>query len=203
MNKFNMTAIAIAIGVVFSTGVMAQSMSKDAYKTAEDRIATEYTTDKAKCDSLSGNTKDICIAEAKSKENVAKAELEARYEPTAKNHYKAVIAKAEADYAVANEKCDDKLGNDKDICVKEAKAVETRVKADAEAQMKTSEANKAASEKSTEASKKAKEEGAEARQDAATDKRDADYAVAKEKCDSLASGAKDTCLNEAKAKFHK
>jgi hypothetical protein len=182
---------------------MAQSMSKDAYKAAEDRIAAEYTTDKAKCDPLSGNTKDICIAEAKGKEKVAKADLEARYEPTAKNHYKARVAKAEADYAVANEKCDDKVGNDKDICVKEAKAVETRLKADAEAQMKTSEANKAASEKSAEAGKKARAEGAEARQEAATDKRDADYAVAKEKCDSLAGGAKDTCLNEAKAKFHK
>ena len=203
MNKLNITAIAAAIGLVFSAGVMAQNMSKEAYKAAEDRIAAEYTTDKAKCDPLSGNTKDICNAEAKGKEKVAKAELEARYEPTAKNHYKALAAKAEADYAVANEKCDDKLGNDKDVCVKEAKAVETRLKADAEAQMKTSEANKAASEKSTEASKKAKAEGAEARQDAATDKRDADYAVAKEKCDSLASSAKDTCLNEAKAKFHK
>jgi len=50
---------------------------------------------------LSGNTKDICIAEAKGKEKVAKAELEARNEPTAKNRYDALIAKAEADYAVA------------------------------------------------------------------------------------------------------
>ena len=203
MNKLNTTAIAAAIGLVFSAGALAQSLSKGAYKAAEDRITAEYTTDKAKCDPLSGNTKDICIAEAKGKEKVAKAELEARYEPTAKNHYKALVAKAEADYAVANEKCDDKVGNDKDICVKEAKAVETRLKADAEAQMKTSEANKAASEKSAAAGKKAREEGTEARQEAATDKREADYAVAKEKCDSLASGAKERCLDEAKTKFGK
>jgi hypothetical protein len=204
MNKLNMTAIAAAIGLVFSAGALAQSMSKDAYKAAEDRIAAEYATDKANCDSLSGNTKDICIAEAKGKEKVAKADLEARYEPTAKNRYKAVVAKAEADYAVANEKCDDKAGNDKDICVKEAKAVETRLKADAEAQMKTAEANKAAGEKSAEAGAKAREEGTAARQEAATDKRDADYAVAKEKCDSLlASGAKERCLEEAKTKFGK
>ena len=52
MNTLNMTAIAAAISRVFSAGVMAQSMSKEAYKAAEDRIATEYTTDKAKCDSL-------------------------------------------------------------------------------------------------------------------------------------------------------
>jgi hypothetical protein len=203
MNKRNMTAMAATIGLVFSAGVMAQTMPKDTYKAAEDRIAAEYKSDKANCDSLSGNTKDICIAEAKGKEKVAKAELEARNEPTAKNRYNALIAKAEADYAVANEKCDEKTGNDKDICVKEAKAVETRVKADAEAQMKTSAANKAAGEKSGEAGMKAKEEGTEARQEAATEKRDANYAVAKEKCDSLAGDAKDRCVDEAKAKYGK
>ena len=121
MNKLNMTAIAAAIGLVFSAGVMAQSMSKEAYKAAEDRIAAEYTTDKAKCDPLSGNTKDICIAEAKGKEKVAKADLEARYEPTAKNHYKARVAKAEADYAVANEKCDSLASGAKERCLEEAK----------------------------------------------------------------------------------
>ena len=203
MNKRNMTAMAATIGLVFSAGVMAQTMPKDTYKAAEDRIAAEYKSDKAKCDFLSGNTKDICIAEAKGKEKVAKAELEARNEPTAKNRYNALIAKAEADYAVANEKCDEKTGNNKDICVKEAKAVETRVKADAEAQMKTSAANKAAGEKSGEAGMKAKEEGTEARQEAATEKRDANYAVAKEKCDSLAGDAKDRCVDEAKAKYGK
>lgn len=203
MNKFNITAIAAAISLVFSAGVTAQSMSKDAYKAAEDLIAAEYTTGKAKCDSLSGNPSDICIAEAKGKQNVAKAELEARYEPTAKNHYKALIAKAEADYAVANQKCDDKASNDKDVCVKEAKAVKTRIEADAEAQMKTSDANKAASEKSAEAGMKARVESADARQEATTEKVDANYAVAKEKCDSLASDAKTRCVDEAKAKYGK
>jgi hypothetical protein len=203
MNKINMTAIVVAIGLVFSTGAMAQSLSKDAYKAAEDRIAAEYTTDKANCEALSGNTKDICIAEAKGKEKIARAELEARNEPTASNRYKALVAKAEADYAIANEKCDDRTGNDKDICVKEAKAAETRVKADAEARLKTSEANKSASDTSTAAGMKARATGAEARQEAATDTRDADYAVAKEKCDALTSSAKDRCVDEAKAKYGK
>ena len=204
MNKLNTTAIAVAIGLVFSAGAMAQSLSNDAYKAAKDRIAVEYATAKTNCDSLSGNGKDICITEAKGQEKVAKAELEARYEkPTAENHYQALAAKAEADYAVANEKCDDKAGNDKDVCVKEAKAVETRVKADAEAQMKISEANQAASEKSAEAGMKASAEGAEARQEATTEKVDANYAVAKAKCGSLASDDKERCMDEAKAKYGK
>jgi hypothetical protein len=35
---------------------------------------------------------------------------------------------------VAKEKCDDKAGNEKDVCVKEAKAALVRAKADAKAQ---------------------------------------------------------------------
>ena len=34
MNKRNMTAVAATIGLVFNAAVMAQTMSKDAYKAA-------------------------------------------------------------------------------------------------------------------------------------------------------------------------
>lgn len=201
MKQFKMTAIGVTIGLVFSAGVMAQSLSKDSYKAAENRIADEYRTDKVNCDSLSGNKKDICRAEAKGKEKVAEAELEARYEPTAKHLYQALIAKADADYAIAHEKCDDMAGNDKDVCVKEAKAVETRMKADADAQMTTFEANQKSAHTATEAAAKAREEGTEARQDATKDTLNANYAVAKEKCDALANEAKERCMDEAKATY--
>ena len=99
------------------------------------------------------------MAEAKGKEKVAKAELEARNKPSDKARYAVSIAKAEADYAVAKEKCDDKAGNDKTVCVKEAKAAETRAKADAKAQMKTSDASKPAKEKSTASASKKESPG--------------------------------------------
>ena len=41
------------------------------------------------------------------------------------------IAKAEAEYAVAKERCDDQAGNAKDVCVKEAKSAQTAAKANA------------------------------------------------------------------------
>jgi hypothetical protein len=201
MKHLNMTAIAVAIGLVFSAGAMAQSLSKSDYEAEKDRIAAAYKSDKANCDAHSGNKKDVCIAEAKGNEKIAKAELEARAEPSAKHHYDVLIAKADADYAVAKEKCDDQAGNAQDVCVKEAKAVETRAKADAEVQMKTWKANKSAYETSSEAGMKAKEDRTEARQDAATDIVDADYAVAKEKCDAMAGDAKSRCLDAAKAKY--
>ena len=67
------------------------------------------------------------------------------------------------------------------MCVKEAKAVHTKSRADAKLHMKVGEA----------------------RMDAAEDKRDADYKVAAEKCESLAGDAKSACMSNAKARFGK
>jgi len=160
MNKLDITAIAAAIALAFSAGAMAaQSMSKDEYKAGKDKIAAEFKLAKAACDSLSANAKDVCMAQAKGKQEVAKAELDASNKPGDKTRYAVSIAKAEADYSVATEKCDDKAGNDKKVCVKEVKAAETRAKADAKAQMKTSDASKPAKEKSTAATSKKESPG--------------------------------------------
>lgn len=145
MNKIIMTTIAAAIALAFSTGAMAAStMSKDEYTADKGKIAAEYKTAKASCDSQKANAKDICIAEAKGKEKVAKAELEARHAPSDKNSRAVKIAHAEADYGVAKEKCDDKAAADKKACMNDAKAAEAKAKADAKAPMKTADAGKPA-----------------------------------------------------------
>jgi len=150
MNKPNITVIAAAIAFAFSTGALAaQSLSKDEYKAATNKIAAEYKSAKAACDALSGNAKDVCVAEANGRQKVAKAELEANNKPSDKTRYAVAAAKAEADYAVAKEKCDDKAANDKKVCLKEAKAAETRAKADAKPPVKTADTSKPAKEKST------------------------------------------------------
>jgi len=201
MKKFTVITLTFAVGCACSAGAMSASMSKNEFKAAEDRIAAGYATGETRCDSLAGNTKDICVAENEGHNRVALADLKAHAEPTAENNRDAKVAKAEADYAVANQKCDALAGNTKDVCVKEAEAVETRVKADAEAQYKVSDANKEADEKSGEASKEARMEGVEARQDASAEKRDANVALAKEKCDVLAGDAKERCLDMADATY--
>ncbi len=181
-------AIALALGLAFSLGAMAQGMSRTEYRTDKDKIEATYKSAKAACDAMSGNQKDICIAQAKGEEKVGKAELEARYEPSEKHTYDARVARAEADYEVAKEKCDDLSGNAKDVCQKDAKAKETAAKSDAKAQMKTAKSGSRSSE---------------ARRDAADDKRDANYSVAKEKCDAMSGDAKDRCLGDAKARYGK
>jgi hypothetical protein len=204
MNHYNISAIAVAVGLAFSTGTLAaEALSKEEHKARKGAIEAEYKTDKAGCDSLVDNAKDICLAEAKGKQNVAKADLEASYKPTQKTHYQARVAKAQAEYSVAREKCDDKGSNVKAVCVKEAKAAETTAKANAKAWMKTAEANALAKEQTVEANVKAADKTADARKDAATEKRDAEYAVAQAKCDTFASDTKDRCVADAKARFGK
>ena len=212
MKNFNISAIVLAISLAFSANAMAESMTKNQYKSHVKSIESTYKVDKAACNSYTGNAKDICVAEAKGKKSVAKAELEANYKPSVKARYEANVAKADADYSIASEKCDDKSGNDKDVCVKEAKAAKVHQIADAKTQMKSNQANAEAKEtsgeaqavandKSGDANAKAAETKADARKDATVEERKADYAVAKEKCDALAGNVKDKCISDAKLRY--
>jgi len=201
MKNFNISAIALAIGLAFSVSAMAENLSKKQYASFEKNIETEYKAAKIRCDSLAGNANDICVAEAKGNRDVAEAELEAKYKPSIKNSYNVRVAKADADYSVADQKCDDKDGNDEDVCEKEAKAARIHAIADADTQLKTSKANATANEKSVDAKANAMNKTIDARKDAAATKRDADYIVAKEKCQSLAGAAKDLCMSDAKIRY--
>ena len=128
---------ALSLGLAFSLNAFAaEGLSSDGYKAGKDKIAADYKSASAPCKTMSGNAKDICMAEAKGKEKVAKAELEATYKPTAKHQYEVSIAKAEADYDVAKQKCDDQAGAAKSACVKDAKAAMASAKADAKAAKK-------------------------------------------------------------------
>jgi hypothetical protein len=94
-------------------------------------LAQAATMTKAACAGQAGNAKDICVEEAKAKEKVARAELEYAYTGKSSDRNKVLVAKAETGYAVAKERCYDKAGNAKAVCVKEAKAVEIKGLADA------------------------------------------------------------------------
>lgn len=156
-------------------------MSKPDYQAAKTRICADFKTAKVTCDALSGNGKDVCVSEAKGKEKLARAELEANYTGKDKDRAKVANVKAGAAFDLAKERCDDLAGNAKDVCVQEAKAAETKALADAKLDKKVGEAQT----------------------DAAVDKRDADYKVATEKCDALAGDAKASCMSAAKLKFGK
>jgi hypothetical protein len=203
MNKYNCTILAAAISLAFGTAAIASPMSKVDYKASKKTIEAEYKSAKANCDAFKANANDVCEAAAKGKENVALAELENTYKPSDKNRYDVRIAKAHATYKVAVEKCDDKAGNEKDVCVKEADAAQTAAKADAKTQRKTADAKEVAGEKTAKAQGQADKKIVEARKEARDEKREAEYAVAKEKCDTLAGNPKDVCVSDAKTRFGK
>jgi len=198
-----MSRLMIALFVTAGLGVagtaaaqmnapMTAPISKVTYTQAVKDADAQYKIDKDACASFSGNAKDICLAEAKGKASVAKADAEAAYRHTPKARENARIAHAQANYNVAIERCDDLAGNPKDVCVKEAKSEWVKGKANAKVDRVASDTNKEAATKQ-----------AEARKDASADKREAEYKVAIEKCDTLAGPAKDACVSNAKAQFGK
>ena len=203
MKSHPLNLLALALCLTFGVAAQAQTMSKEEYKMAGEKISADYKAGKIPCASLAGNAKDICMAEVKGTEKTAKAELDANYKPSAKAHRNARDAKADAVYTVAKLRCKDHAGNAKDVCIKEAKSVEAASKADSKLQQKTYDAKADAKKTSNEAVNKANEKVSEARSEAAADKTDAKYKVAKEKCDALSGVAKDNCLSDAKLSFGK
>ena len=185
-------AILTVTGLMAGAPIEAATMSKDAHKAALQRIDDTFKTDNEQCKAHKGNAKDVCMAEAKAKRKIAKADTEAEYQGTDKARIAARVARADAEYSVAKEKCDDLAGNRKDVCVKEAKAARVSAKADAKADRKISEARGDADRIAM-----------EARSDARKDKSDAEYKVAMERCDALGGDAKSRCVNDAKARFGK
>lgn len=110
--------------------------------------------------------------------NVAPADEASREEKRAVEQRKdAAERQAKADYKAARERCKELTGNDKDVCVKEAKAARKQAMADA----------------------KAAEKGADAKAEAREEKRDAREEVAKERCESMTGDAKDRCEKRAEA----
>jgi hypothetical protein len=173
-------AVALAAGLTLLSA-QAANLSKGEYEAFKTRIEDQYKSEKAACSSQAGNAKDICVEAAKGKEKIARIELEYSYTGKASDRAKINDVKANAEYGVAKERCDDKAGNDHDVCMKEAEAAKTKVLTDS----------------------KMAREMQEVRADASEDKREADYKVAVERCDSMAGDAKTGCVAMAKRQFGK
>lgn len=173
-----LTAALLALPLVQA---QAADLSKTHYNAEKTRISADYQAERSACSMQAGNAKDICVEAAAAKQKVSLAELQYIYTGKAADETKLKTVRAEAAYAVAKEKCDDRAGNAKDVCVQEAKAVEAKALADAKMSRQIGEANV----------------------DAGEAKRDADYKVATEKCDAMAGDSKASCLGAAKAGFGK
>lgn len=167
MRTLLLRTMTLALGFAFTSAAAAEGMSKAQYTSRADGIGAQYKAAKASCSSLAGDARSICAAEAKAREGIARAELEEAYKPSIKNSHEVRVARAEAEYAVSVARCNEKGANEKDACVKEAKAARVRALADARAWMESARAHTEARETSAEAGAKATAAGSEASQDAA------------------------------------
>jgi chromosome segregation ATPase len=180
-------ATLVALGFALGSSAFAQDrMTRDAYKAEKERIEADYKAANEACKKLSGNAEDVCKAQAKADQRIAEAELDAKNKGTAKARADARIVRAEAQYDVAKEKCDELSGNAKDACVKDAKAAEARAKAEAKADR---------------ADARDVRRPGDTRADASTATRDAEYRAATARCDAMTGDARTTCLADAKRKY--
>jgi hypothetical protein len=190
--KINSSLLIMLMMTGLSGAAHADTVSKNAYETANSEADAAFETAKQKCQSFSGNTQDICLAEAEGAHSIARANAEANYKGTEQARLKAAKSKVEAEYQIAKERCDDLSGNKKDICQQEAKAEKT----------KGYEAAKLAS-KNVDATTEFMNTKKEAKEQAGQAMRDADYKVAIEKCDLFSGKGKETCILDAKNRFGK
>ncbi|MFZ6775035.1 hypothetical protein ACO0LB_20220 [Undibacterium sp. SXout7W] len=173
------TAIVFC-GMAFSEVVVAATNEPLAtYKATKELAEKDFKIAKNKCDDMTGNPKDICVAVAKADRTRMSANANAVYKNTFSARTSATKDIANADYVVAKANCGSQVGNDKDVCIKKADAVKISSIANATASKKVSEA----------------------KSDAKADKLEANYQVAVEKCDVLVGTAKEMCLSAAKTKY--
>ncbi|MET3131565.1 hypothetical protein AAKU55_001827 [Oxalobacteraceae bacterium GrIS 1.11] len=157
----------------------ASSEAKAAYNAANDLASANYKAARVRCNAITGNPKDVCVAEAKALRVHAEADASAQYKNTLGTFTKARTQIADANYDVDKARCEARTGNEKDVCIKQAKSTRVAALADAKADKKV----------------------IEARSNAREDKRSAEYKVATERCDALAGPAKDNCVQAAKTQF--
>src|SRR5260221_4169790 len=152
--KLKPTIIAASLALGFAGAAQAQStpgsttgskmgIDTSAQRAEEKALDAEYKAAREKCTQQTGNAKDICVAEAKGKHNVARAEQEAKERNTPRAQYNVEKAKAEAAYDVAKERCDDQKADARSTSVKEARATYDQAIAKAKAELASSEKSRA------------------------------------------------------------
>jgi osmotically-inducible protein OsmY len=131
---FLATLLATAVSASFAAAPTAVLNHDPAtYQNVTKKAAADYKVATATCTAMTGNSKSICMEEAKAARAHAEADAIAQYNNTAKGRAKARTNVANADFALAKAKCADMTGIDKDNCINNATAVHTAAVADAKA----------------------------------------------------------------------
>lgn len=153
----------------------AKTLHQQALAAAE----TTFDTAKARCDALAGIPHEICVADARAARVRVEEEAGAAYKNTLAAYTQARMRIASAYYERDKTRCGAAVGNDRDVCLTQAKANLVASQADARADRKA----------------------IEARLDAQDAKLDAEYRVALQKCDAYAGDVKEGCVSTARTAY--
>jgi osmotically-inducible protein OsmY len=128
------TLLATAVSASFAAAPTAALNHDPAtYHNVTQKASADFKMASAKCTSMTGNAKMVCMEEAKTARAHAEADAIAQYNNTPKGRAKARTAVADADFSLAKAKCADMTGADKDSCLSTAASVHTAAVADAKA----------------------------------------------------------------------
>jgi len=173
---------AIAMGWLSQAG--AQNLAPDAkaiHAQALERAEAVYEATKARCDVLAGTPHEICDADARAARVRSEEEAGAAYKNTLAAYIQARIRIADAYHERDKTRCAAWAGNEREVCLQQAKATLVTAQADAKADRKA----------------------IEARLDANEQKLTAEYRVALQKCDAFAGAVKDQCVSTARTAYGK
>jgi hypothetical protein len=181
MRRQSHAAAALITAALALAGATAQAanFSKASYDSAKADIKATYKAERENCGALAGNAKDICVEQAKGREAVALAQLEYNYTGKAADEQKLYAVRADTRYELAKERCDSLGGDNKDVCLRQARTEHEKAQADIKLAKNVT---------------RAIDEADQARMKA-------DYKLAVEKCSQLAGDAKDACVATAKSRY--
>lgn len=135
-------AMMLSVALVLSMSAAAQSMSRDKYDSTSYRITSDFTAEFGACGFFIDNAREICRVEATGRRWVAQAALDAQFKQSAGARYRLQVARIDADYAVARQRCADNSGRERALCTDEARAHDVSARANARIQSKAAEAGK-------------------------------------------------------------
>lgn len=182
--KTSHALLLIGASVAWLGQAAAQQPGPDAkaiHQQAMEAAETTYDAAKARCDGIAGIPHEICVADARAARVRIEEEAGAAYKNTLAAYTQARMRIATAYYERDKTRCGAAVGNDREVCLRQAKATLVATQADARADRKA----------------------IEARLDAQDAKIDAEYRVALQKCDAFAGDVKEGCVSTARTAYGK
>lgn len=114
------TLLVAVLGCAMCLG--AGAMTRDQYQAQRARIQDKYATDKDRCATAMGHSRDVCEVQARVDYDIARLALRAQYKPSAANVQKARRARVDGAYDLARAKCGDLAGSAHKVCEDDARS---------------------------------------------------------------------------------